>query len=388
MKVSAHPTLRWQDIGYRRPEWATLAGGGPTFHYTYNARGALYQLLRAMPQPGRRTLLLPAFHCPTVVEPALRAGWSVRFYRIRQDLSLDLEDLQRQLSTDVGTILVIHFLGFPTPLDDLLVLRQQFGFYLIEDWAHSFLLGPELHVPGELGDFALLSFYKHVPSFAGGALRVNAPISWSPAPDGSVGWRQTAVIAKRLLEQAIDNSNGGPLKAIFQSLEKWRVESFRQQSPEGRSLEKPVPQTSYEFSEQLAKASVPWLSRKILEAGSWKSIFETRRRNYVFLAEHLEDNPLFRAVHPSLPAEVCPWAFPVWLPLRSEHDRLLRAQGVPLFTFGEILHPIVDQAPETSREDARHLSQHLLLLSVHQNLELADMERTTRLVNDFYKGRD
>src|ERR1700746_1843629 len=119
MKLSAHPTLRWQDLRPRQPEWDTLSAPGSQFHYTYNARAGLYQLLLAMPRSGRDTVLLPAFHCTTVVEPVLRAGWKVRFYRIKADLSIDLEHLESQLSEDVAAILVIHFLGFPAPLENV-----------------------------------------------------------------------------------------------------------------------------------------------------------------------------------------------------------------------------------------------------------------------------
>jgi dTDP-4-amino-4,6-dideoxygalactose transaminase len=311
----------------------------------------------------------------------------VRFYRIRQDLSLDLEDLNQQLSGDVAAILVIHFLGFPTPLDDILSLRQKFDCYLIEDWAHSFLLGPKLHIPGEQGDFALLSFYKHVPSYAGGGLRVNVPIPWSLEPRERVSGRQAAVIARRMLDQAINNSSSAALKAVFQKFEEWRAHRIRGRRPETHKIERPIQDSPYEFSERLALAGIPWLCRRVLEASLWKSIFEARQRNYRLLAQHIEENSLFRKVHPALPDDVCPWAFPVWLPLRSEHDFRLRARGVPLFTFGETLHPLSRQCPAAARKDAEDLSQHLLLLSVHQNLEVADMERTAGLINEFYRRR-
>ncbi len=385
MNLSAHPTLRWQDLGSTRPEWGTLAGAGATFHYTYNGRAALYQLLRAMPRSGRDTVLLPAFHCTTVVEPALRAGWKVRFYHIQQDLSLDLEDLECQLSNEVAAILVIHFLGFPAPLENVLRMSRKFSCHLIEDWAHSFLLGPQPHLPGDQGDFAVFSFYKHAPSFAGGGLRVNLQIPWSLPSQQRAGLVQTARIFKRLFEQAIENSPRGPLKAAFRKLEEWRVERKQGRNTAAEISAGTSAGSSYEFSDQLARAGIPWLSRQVLQASCWNSLFEARRRNYECLAQNLEENSWLKKVHPILPADVCPWAFPVWMPARSEHDHQLRARGVPLFTFGETLHPIIVQSSTRTHNAAKSLSEYLLLLSVHQNLELVDMERTAQLVNDFYK---
>jgi dTDP-4-amino-4,6-dideoxygalactose transaminase len=385
MMVSVHPTLRWQDLRPHQPEWDTLSASGSQFHYTYNARAGLYQLLLAMPRSGGRdTVLLPAFHCTTVVEPVLRAGWKVRFYRIKSDLSVDLVDLECQLSSEIAVVLVIHFLGFPAPLENALRISRHFGCYLIEDWAHSFLRGPEPHLPGDQGDFALFSFYKHTPSFAGGGLRVNVPIPWSMPLQKSVGAPQTARIFKRLFEQAIENSSSRPLKAPFQKFEQWRVSRKRLQSADAGKSGETFFDTPYEFSEPLARAGMPWLCRQVIHASRWASLFQVRRRNYEYLAQNLKENSWLRKVHPVLPADVCPWAFPVWMGDRAKQDVQLRACGVPLFTFGETLHPQVENATEAARKDARELSQKLLLLSVHQNLELTDMQHSVQIVNQFY----
>jgi hypothetical protein len=316
----------------------------------------------------------------------LKAGWKVRFYRIRPDLSIDLENLESCLSNDVAAILVIHFLGFPTPLDDILRFRDRFACYVIEDWAHSFLQGPDVHLSGDRGDFALLSFYKHAPSFAGGGFRVNLPVSWLTTPQQSAGWREAARITKRLVEQAIDNAQDGIAKRAFQTVEQWRVQKKSlQQNSTHTSAEPSEP--AYEFSDKLAVCGIPWLSRKVLEAAPWASIFRVRRQNYEYLAKHLDENPRLRRMVPTLPPDVCPWAFPVWLPSRSEHDIQLRAAGVPLFTFGEVLHATLRQCPGPTLEDAEDLSKHLLLLSVHQNLTLQDMERVSQIVNGFFRRR-
>ena len=58
-----HPTLRFGDLWRRKTESASLALNGFQLYYTYNARAALYQLLRALPRDKRTTVLLPAFHC-------------------------------------------------------------------------------------------------------------------------------------------------------------------------------------------------------------------------------------------------------------------------------------------------------------------------------------
>lgn len=386
MTGSAHPTLRWNDLGRSRPEWKNLLARVPGFRYTYNARAALFQLLSALPHDRRNVILIPAFHCVTVVEPALRAGWLVRFYHVRTDLTVDLEDLRRQISPEVGAILLIHFLGFPGPVREVVEIARESGCPVIEDWAHSFLQGPEPHFPSVMGDYAIFSFYKHAPSFAGGGLIASTPEPFQLPPQHKVGWRHDAVIAKRFAEQIIDNSPGGPLRTFLQSVERWRVRRKTRGAPPSGGSETTTG-LAYQFSLELARATIPRISLKVLEASHWKAIFETRRSNYLFLARELPKNNSICMLYPKLPPEVCPWAFPVWLPARSKEDFRLRAAGVPLFTFGETLHPAIAGAGEQAREDAQELADCLLLLSVHQGLNIKHLEHTVRVVTEFYRGR-
>jgi perosamine synthetase len=379
--ATAHPTLRLRDI--RRPRSDTLEQLSQLerFFYAYSARAALYQLLRAMSREKRNTVLLPAFHCTTVVEPVLRAGFQVRFYRIRQDLSVDLDDLESKLSGEVAVVLLIHFLGFPAPVGEVLRLRPRFGFYLVEDCAHSFLRGPRPHFSGGEGDFTLYSFYKLVPSFAGGGLRIcNADFSFPPSTKSS-GIRHISLILKRMVEQVADNAGDGFWKNAFQTFEAARVKRKRSHGSAG-GLAMGMPYEGYDFNERLAGCGIPWISRKILEASDLKDVLEKRRRNYAFLNQNLVETQDLRKIFTVLPDDVCPWAFPVWLRARSKCDHLMRERGVALFTFGETLHPAIQQCDPLARRDAEDLSQNMLLLSIHQNVMENELRDSCRIIQE------
>jgi hypothetical protein len=79
----------------------------------------------------------------------------------------------------------------------------------------------------------------------------------------------------------------------------------------------------------------------------------------------------------------------VLLGRRQERDYLIRARGVPLFTFGEVLHPLLfARKALNSRmlETARRLSDSILVFSVHQDLTVVQMEVFAAIVNDFIAG--
>ena len=381
-----HPTLRRADLFPRRANDPRALCGNDSLHLTYNARGAFYQLLRALPENAGNTVLLPAFHCTALVEPVAHSRFRAIFYRIKPDLSIDLDDLRSKLTPNVALIVVIHFFGFPADLSPVLALAKETGCYVLEDCAHSFLTLTNGHAIGERGDFSIYSYYKTVPSLFGGALRINGnKLGFTPS-NKRVPAKESAVITKRLLEQLLENSGDGFLKRGLQSLEKFRVTRKRGKKDSSPSPASDFVDDPYLFREDLAVAKIPAFCERIVNSSDWQAIVATRRRNYELLNAALQENPLLQKLVPTLPKGICPWAYPVLLRDRARFEHQLRDRGVPLFTFGEILHPLLQSCDTDTRRDAQDLSQRLLALPIHQNLSAEDVARYAQVINGFFAG--
>ena len=77
--------------------------------YWFLARNALYQGLKALRlQPGDE-VLVPAYHCNTLVEPIIQFGLNVVFYNIRRDCQADFEHLESKIHTKTKAIVMIHY---------------------------------------------------------------------------------------------------------------------------------------------------------------------------------------------------------------------------------------------------------------------------------------
>ena len=384
--LTPHPTLRRKDFFSRRRNDPRALCEGDSLHLTYNARGALYQLLQAIPENKRNVVLLPAFHCTALVEPVAQSRFRAVFYRIKPDLSIDLDDLRSKATADVALIVAIHFFGFPADLTPLLELRRQLGRYLLEDCAHSFLTLDNDRAIGYRGDFSIFSYYKTVPSLFGGALRINRkPFEFAPSR-AAISAKESAVIAKRLFEQMLVNSKDGFWKRAYLSLENRRVARKQSASAADHPAASHFADDPYLFRSDLAKAGMPGLCKRILKSSDWQAIMAARRRNFAALDGALHETPLLRKLYPFLQEGVCPWAYPVLLQDRVLHEQKLRARGVPLFTFGEMLHPLLAQADLLSRRDAEDLSNRLMVLPVHQNLSVDDVNQYAEEVNRFLAG--
>jgi len=391
MLLNTHPTTRFVDLKLsRRSQTFALAQENSRFYYTYNARGAIYQLLLSLPKSAKNTVLVPAFHCITVVEPIVRAGFEPRLYGINADLTTDEADLLEKLDERVAAVIVINYFGFSSAIDNVLDRWRSGGFFLIEDCAHSFIKNNPIQLSGGRGDASVYSFWKIVPSMVGSGLSINRQNLFFNPLKQRVPLKDSLVRTKRILEQAINNLDGGFIKTAFNYLEDRRVKWKRtaiDESMQTTGMNQENISGTYAFDAVLASAGIPWLSRFILHRADIETIVKTRRKNFNLILERLEESERLQKVFHGLPTDVCPLAFPVILHDRCHLDYQLRAQGVPLFTFGEVLHPhfYSDGADDRARMNALFLSQNLLCLPVHQNLSESDIDIFCATINHFLK---
>lgn len=106
---------------------------------TYNkARYALSAAARFLKATDRKsTILLPAYHCPALVEPFIHAGYDIEFYPQRHDLHSHLDVFKQLLSENVTHVLVVRFFGFSQNAEQLIEMANLAGKKVIEDNAHS-----------------------------------------------------------------------------------------------------------------------------------------------------------------------------------------------------------------------------------------------------------
>jgi dTDP-4-amino-4,6-dideoxygalactose transaminase len=139
---------------------------------TASGRGALFTLLRAVPQSR---VILPAYTCKAVTEAALMAGKTVIHVDGHQDgFNLHPSALERVVDAD-SVVVATHQYGIPCDIQSIVALCRERGAFLVEDAAAALgtRIGGEL--AGTFGDAAFFSFDStkliHVP-LKGGFLTV------------------------------------------------------------------------------------------------------------------------------------------------------------------------------------------------------------------------
>lgn len=341
-------------------------------------RNAIYHGLRALGLAPGDAVLVPAYHCGTLVEPILRFGAEVRFYAIRTNCAPDWVDLEARLSDRVRAVLAIHYFGFPAPILRLREWCDARGLRLIEDCAHV-LLGEADGAPlGSFGDVSVFSWRKYLPMCDGGQLLLN-----DPAADVEVPWdRPTLRMRARALQsfgQRMLASSGN--RAIRSLAAAARMPAWFKRAVHGpvgaSAAAAQADPGSVEFDPTALNLGMSAPSRWVVRRSDFPAIARRRRENYRLLHDEIRGLPGVVPLYGAAPEDGCPWVFPLLTPDRPGFHVALRAGGVPAFAWDGVVHPSL---PQEGFQEAWFLYRHLTLLPLHQSLRPAELRAMAQAV--------
>ena len=213
--VPKEPRLDWKILlpSFRRNKSFYSLSGRP-LHHLFWARNALYHGLSALVESGN--VLVPAFHCTSVVEPILQYGAEVKFYDVNPDASPDFDDLRSKIDGKTRAILAIHYFGFPQPIEKFRALCQARKLYLIEDCAHVLTGRTRERIKlGDSGDISVFSWRKFLPVYDGGQLAINNPNLQLNLKLNQGSFLFKLKIIKNTFERLFEESRGSWINYLF-----------------------------------------------------------------------------------------------------------------------------------------------------------------------------
>lgn len=361
------PVLGWS--AFSGPHAAPSGGvlSNPFRRYTTSGRAAIALALRALDIRRGDKVLVPTYHCPTMIAPVARIGAQPVFYPITSSGAVDLEWLERAQIRDVRAVLATHYFGIPQPMSQLRVFCDAHRIALIEDCAHAFFGEYEGTPVGSTGDLAIASLPKFFPTPEGGLLS-----------SATHRLDQTELAPCRLrdeLKAAVDAVELGTLYRRFAGLNALFSGLFRLKK---RLREGPAPVGAASsggsdpsvVDPRLDSLSSAWVARGIAGVVCRSRIVERRRRNYSTLAARLLRIDGAHALFPDLPEGATPYVFPLYVDDPAASYQRLRSEGIPIFRWDEIW-------PGTPVIDADHgldWAPRVYQLGCHQDLSSSDVE--------------
>lgn len=351
-----------------------VTGSAKCFASFMRGRYALCEAYRLSGVRSGTALMAPAYHCLTMLDPAIMLEAEILLYPLNKDLSPDLahfDSVLAQTKNPVKALLATHFFGFIQDFTKLKTWCETRGITLIEDCSHVLFFQDYRAVgSGQFGKYVTSSPYKYFACEDGGLLFASEPSLLS-----NVNTKK-----RTLLDE---------LRGLKHFLEKYRTnlpsfvsetqlsELFR--APETTSelqiTDYNCPSSHFVQSDQ-TKAALR-TSHWTVEIESLNSIIAGRRKNYSLWVNLVETLPNCRALYPQLPETCIPYMFPLLIDKPTPHFHWLKHLGMPIWRW--------DELAVSECTIAHHYQLHLLHLPCHQSLDKSQMVWMTRTLSALLK---
>jgi len=326
-------------------------------------------------------ILVPAFHCASMIEPLEWVKAEPVFYRIGADLSIDVDHLCSRLTDRSAAVIVPHYFGFPQDVVRLRQICDSRGLFLVEDCAHS-LFGSVRGTPlGSIGDYAIASLTKFYPVREGGVLISNRHLE-PPLRLRSQSAATNLYETFATVQEATYHRRLWPLGPLVGAVEMAR--RLTRGSPPAGSRRRISP--AQQRSGTRGEMDRDWLDVKISAASllvsklaSRERLVRRRREHYATLLEATRDLPGCRPLLPDLMDGVVPYMFPLWVERLDEIFPKLEDRAVPMQRFGQFLWEGMDQS---ICGVSTGLSKHLVQFPCHQELTDSEMDWLISTIRD------
>jgi perosamine synthetase len=328
------------------------------------------------------SVLVPSYHCASMIEPVIWSGATPVFYRINPDTSVNLDDIAAKLDGSSRVLMATNYFGFPQDLSAIRAFCDTHGLMMLEDCAHCFLGEHKGKPVGSFGDYAIASSMKFFPIYEGGAL-VSARHSLASVQLHSAGKGFETKVAFNALEDGFEYKRLGLVKALMSVpmfLKNFLWGQIKARNPaDAKPLVPGSSEGGFSFDPAWLNKRSSYFSRLMMKLVSRPRMGALRRKNYLKLQAALQGLPGCRPLFPVLPDGVFPWVFPLQTDDPQTIFKILKWQGVPIIRFGEYLWPGVDASVCASSVD---LSRRVMAFSCHQELREDELDWMISKIKD------
>ena len=343
----------------------------PHKQYVTSARVAIALALQRLGVGAGDRVLVPAYHCLSMVEPIVFCGATPLFFPLTATLEVPLATLAATDLTDVRAIIVTHYFGFPQAMQSIAAFARARGIPVVEDCAHAvFGLADDAPI-GSWGDYAAVSLMKFFPVYDGGCL-ISARHSLDDLALQRPSGRFEAKALLNSIERGLHYRRFPGMQTVAQTTlylkdAMWRgVKRMR-----AANSAKPFAYHDPAASDGVNGLDPAWLDRRISYASQQlverlpvARIVARRRTNYLRLDAALRDLPAARPLFARLPDGVVPYVFPLWVDRPDRVFARLKNDGVPLFRWERLWD---DEAAHIDPLSARYATE-IFQLPCHQEI--------------------
>lgn len=372
LPLPKHPLLDWSSFAGPRTAGLPSIADLPHTCPTTSGRAAIFQALRHAALPQGTKVLVPTFHCPTMIAPVVAAGLHPEFYPLAANGLPALDRITAAQGKEAGALLAPHYFGLTQSFAALRNWCDDTSTLLIEDCAHAHFGRAGERPVGAWGDYATASQTKFFPVLEGGLLAsATRQLQSLHLP------RQSAFAELKAAYDILQMSaEHGRMRGVGILISATRLARRARQPASPAATTPPASPTSESMMRDCDMArcdsaplgSTQWLTRNLPLGNS----VSRRREHFRAIAAALAGQPGAHPLCPELPPDTAPYAFPLYV---EEADRVyhaLRLAGAAVFRWDRIW----PGTPRLAGDHGAIWSQHVLQLLCHQSLTPAEIRWT------------
>lgn len=351
--------------------------------YYKQGRYALAEALKRTGVSEGSAVLMPSYHCRSLVEPALYLKSHVIFYELDSMLRPDIKKLLlliAESSVQIKALVLPHYFGFPQEVETISDICKKEDIDLIEDCAHAFYgvyNGKQL---GSFGRFSVASPRKFFPIEDGGILTSYTDRSISEYQLTSLGFLPNLkAIVKSFLRMLKGNTDQKKIIPIGKLITKDIVKKTIKTNDGDESSHFFLKYFDVNYASQTSFAA----SKFIIDSADHELIVKSRRINYQRWLEGTKNVQGCHSLFPQLNENVVPYVFPLVIDSNAiEVFHNLKLNGVPLWRWEDLA--------KTDCITVNKYRLSLLQLPCHQDLSESQMnwmiDTVTKVVTHYYNG--
>lgn len=300
-------------------------------------------------------VLMPAYCCWSMELPFEKAGFTVEYYRLNKDLSVDKDFLREQINKFTPkVVLVMNYFGF-VPTDDIVgyIKELDSDITVIEDFTQSLFSLKENFNP--MVDAYVASIRKSVGVPDGGIIITSLPIDTGLLRDGS----DTPFVSEHI--------KAGRRKMCYRYTASAEDKSvFReQQGVAGKDIKE---------NDGLYRISDEALS--VVRHTIVDNIRVARYNNYKNLYNDIKLNTFFDVLYAPSESNQAPFSMIVCVDKRDEVQAALAKCGV----YAQVLWPLKEKAKEICSV-SRYMEEHMLAIPMDQRYDYDDIAEMGKRIN-------
>lgn len=322
--------------------------------YFKSGRNAIKAICRAL-KINNTKVLLPAYTCETVIQPFLDEGWSVDFYRINKDLTVDDDFLKNKVEEFKPSVVLFHsYFGFDTLISSLPLIKRlhDSGIIVIEDITQSLFSNHYI----KFADYYVGSLRKFLAIPDGGVLISKTKLSISGIMPAD---KEVFSVAKKAFEE----------KSLYMKSEikgPNLKDKFREHYKELNCL---IAKND-KLTEITNESKVIWASCDI------EQIRSKRFKNYEFLNKFLKDiSGLDNIVSRCMKGIA-----PLYMPIYVKNNRLVLQEYLAAnYVYCPVIWPMPKQIQDIDNE-TKYMYEHMLCLPIDQRYGCEEMKKIISLL--------